>query len=447
MRKTASSVTAARRTIKMSFIVLSCAAFIGFGFEGSRVSAYSSGPPNSRTGAPGEPTCATVACHNSFAVNSGGGTLSLTGLPASYSPDQEISLTVTLNQASRAMYGFQITAIDGTGRRAGDLTVTDSRRTQKSSEPVNGNQRDYISHTFDGISPNGTNQNSWTFRWKAPLQSAGPVTFYAAGNAANGSGTSEGDFIYTISASIQPATIASMANVSAASFAANGAMSGDSIAAAFSTNMSSSTAVATSLPLPFELAGVQVKVRDAAGDDRNAQLFFVSPGQINYLVPQGASNGVATVMVRRSGDTIAQGTLPIETVAPGLFSANANGQGVAAAVVLRRRGAVDTFEPVAQFNATANRFEPVPIDLGPETDQVFLIVFGTAFRGISNLSSASATIGGTAGEVIFAGAAPGFAGLDQANIRIPRSLAGRGLINVVFTANGKPANSVQVNVR
>jgi uncharacterized protein (TIGR03437 family) len=77
---------------------------------------------------------------------------------------------------------------------------------------------------------------------------------------------------------------------------------------------------------------------------------------------------------------------------------------------------------------------------------VFLIVFGTGIRGVSAQSAATATIGGTNAPVSFAGATPGFEGLDQANISIPRSLAGRGLVDVVFSADNKTANTVQINI-
>ncbi len=437
---------ALKKRFKLSLIALLLAAFVIFGFDASRVSAFSGGPPNGHTGAPGELTCATSGCHLSFPVNSGSGALTLTGLPANYSPNQEIELTVTLNQADRALYGFQLTAIDDAGKKAGELIITNSTRTQKSSATINDNLREYISHTFDGTSPNGANRNGWTFKWKAPAQSAGQVTFYVAGNAANGNGTPEGDFIYTINARTQLGSVAPMANVSAASFAANAAMVGEMIAAAFGANLSTGTVAATTLPLPTELGGAQLRVRDAAGNDRLAQLFFVSPTQINYLVPAGTSAGLATVTVSRSSNDIAQGAMSIEPVAPGLFSANANGQGVAAAVVLRRRGGVDTFEPVAQFNSTTSRFEPIPIDLGQETDTVVLVAFGTGFRAAAQ-SAVSATIGGTASAFVATAPAPGFVGLDQANILIPRSLISRGLVDIVFTAAGKTANTVQINVR
>ena len=167
---------------------------------GRRASAFSSGPPTARTGAPGEITCAI--CHNSFPLNSGPGALSLTGLPASYSPNQELALTLTLNQANRNLYGFQLTVLDDSGRQAGTLIVTDDTRTQMGLDAIDGKLRQYLNHTLQGTFPTETNQGSWSFKWRAPAASVGRVTFYAAGNAANGNGGSSGDYIYTNSFTI-----------------------------------------------------------------------------------------------------------------------------------------------------------------------------------------------------------------------------------------------------
>jgi uncharacterized protein (TIGR03437 family) len=59
----------------------------------------------------------------------------------------------------------------------------------------------------------------------------------------------------------------------------------------------------------------------------------------------------------------------------------------------------------------------------------------------------TATIGGASSEVLFAGATPGFVGLDQVNLRLPRSLAGRGAVDIELRVNGQLANTVQVSVR
>jgi uncharacterized protein (TIGR03437 family) len=436
------------RLLKLTILSLFSAAFLMFELRGARVIANGGGPPNGLTSAPGEQNCATSGCHASFEVNSGPGTLAIAGLPASYSPNQEIELSVTLNQANRVVYGFQITAVDDQGRKAGEIILTEPQRTQTASENVAGQLRQYVTHTFPGINPNAMNQNRWTMRWKAPSQSIGRVTFYAAGNAGNGNGATSGDFIYTTSASLPPATLSAVASVSAASFAADGALAGESIASAFGAGLAANTVVATTTPLPIFLDDTQIKLRDATGAELNVPLFFVSPSQINYLVPETAAIGAATVTVRRNGADVARGPATITSVAPGLFAANANGQGVAAAVMLRRNAAgQDAFEPVARLNPATNRFEAIPIDLGSSTDQLFLLLFGTAFRNRGSLSAVSCTMGGINAEIIFAGPQGLLAGLDQANIRIPRGLAGRGSVDIVFKADNKTANTVTINIK
>lgn len=424
-------------TITVSLGVL----FAIYSLNGSAVSAFSGGPEPSLTGAPGESTCSS--CHGG---GPGGGTLGI-NLPANYSPNQEITLTVTLAQQNRARYGFQLTAIDDSGRRAGDLTTSDAN-TQTQLNSVSGNQRQYINHTSSGSNPVSPGQGSWTFKWKAPAQSVGRVTFYFAGNAANGNFTTTGDTIYTNNQSIQPApALSTLASVSAASFLGS-PLAANQIVAGFGTGLAQNITFASTIPLPTQLDGTSVGVRDASGMERPAGMFFVSTGQINYLIPAGTVNGAATITLRRNGVDTAQGTTNIEAVAPGLFAANANGQGVAAAVILRRRGTVDTFEQVAQFNSTSGRFEPILLDLGPEGDQVFLLAFGTGFRNISAQTAATATIGGTPAPVLFVGAVANLEGLDQTNITIPRSLIGRNMaLDVVFTADTKTANTVQIGVK
>jgi len=255
------------------------------------------------------------------------------------------------------------------------------------------------------------------------------------------------------------AEINSAGVVSAASFAPSGDLTSESIVSAFISNLPTSVQSAATLPLPLTLAGATVRVRDSLGIDRIAPLFFVSATQINHLIPNGTANGTATVTVTRNNGLltngaaiVSTGSINIATVAPGLFAANANGQGVVAAVAFRRKvNGQESYEPVARFDAVANRFVSVPIDLGPDvgpaSDQVFLIAYGTGFRNRSALSNVRAMIGGVNAPVFFAGATPGFAGLDQANLQLDRSLAGKGEVDLVFTVDGKTANPVKVNVK
>jgi uncharacterized protein (TIGR03437 family) len=200
-------------------------------------------------------------------------------------------------------------------------------------------------------------------------------------------------------------------------------------------------------PLPTVLDGTSIVVRDMNGTVRDAGLFFVSTQQVNYTIPAMTVNGPATITLRRDGVDFAQGTVNIETIAPGIFTANAGGSGVPAAVLFRRRGTVDTFETISQLNPTTNTLEPIEIDLGPEGDIVFLIAFGTGIRGLSSLTAASATIGGVNAPIGNVLPAPGFEALEQINIFIPRTLIGRKLVDVIFTADNKQANTVQISIK
>jgi uncharacterized protein (TIGR03437 family) len=165
-------------------------------------------------------------------------------------------------------------------------------------------------------------------------------------------------------------------------------------------------------------------------------------------MPAGTANGVAVVKVTTSGGQTIQGATLVATVAPGMFSANASGKDVAAATALRVKGDnTQIYEQVTQYDATVSGFVPVPIDLGPETDQVILVLFGTGLRARSALSAVRVTIGGVDAQVLFADAQGAFDGLDQINARVPRSLIGRGDVDVVVTVDGKSANVVKVRIK
>jgi uncharacterized protein (TIGR03437 family) len=106
-----------------------------------------------------------------------------------------------------------------------------------------------------------------------------------------------------------------------------------------------------------------------------------------------------------------------------------------------------SYEPIAQFDAAQNRFVASPLDLGPGTDQVYLVLFGTGIRHRSSLASVIATIGGANAEVSFAGVQVDFVGLDQINMPVPRSLGGRGEVDVLLMVESQMANAAPVNIK
>ncbi len=215
-----------------------------------------------------------------------------------------------------------------------------------------------------------------------------------------------------------------------------------SIVSAYGSNLSIGTAPATVLPLPTNLDGTTVTITDSAGASRLAPLFCVSPTQVNYEIPQGTAAGTATVTVKNQNGTTQTAQIQIGNASPGLFELNSSGL-VAASVLPVVSGKAQNLLPVYQLSGS--NVGALPVDLGPSTEQVYLEMYGT---GIRNATNVTATVGGLSVPVLFSGAAPGYAGEDQVNIGpLPRSVAGKGVVNIVLTAGGQTANTVNVSIK
>ncbi|MBI4750139.1 MAG: hypothetical protein HY774_16760 [Acidobacteria bacterium] len=160
------------------------------------VAAYSGGPDPGYTSAPGD-LGSCVSCHDSFELNSGSGVVTLTGVPQMYQPGQTYPLTLTVQQAGRQRWGFQLTAVASTGETAGTFVVTDPINTQLRSTTFDQITRTYIEHTQTGTFAGTPRMGRWTFSWTAPAQDRGSVSFYFTGNAANNDTTNQQDFIYS----------------------------------------------------------------------------------------------------------------------------------------------------------------------------------------------------------------------------------------------------------
>ncbi len=302
--------------------------------------------------------------------------------------------------------------------------------------------------TITGVNFTGVNAVKFANNVAAQftINSDTQITAVVPNGAANGPITiSKPNCADAQTASFTP--VGAVASVSAASFLGQ-TLASESIVAAFGSNLATSLQIANSTPLPTILAGTTVKVRDSAGVERLSPLFFVAPTQVNYLVPAGTATGAATVTITSGSGAVSIGATQIASVAPGFFTANASGQGVASGIAIRvRQDGSQSFEPIAQFDQAQGRFVAIPIDLGPSSDQVFLVLFGTGMRNVSALAAAALTIGGANSELFYVGAQGGFVGLDQVNARLPRSLIGRGEVDVVLTLDGKVANTIRISVK
>jgi len=232
-----------------------------------------------------------------------------------------------------------------------------------------------------------------------------------------------------------------VAVVSAASYVAP--VAPESIAVAFGTKLATQTVIAPAdadpglpgIQLPTELGGTTMEI-----NGRRAGLFFVSPNQINFLVPAETTAGMATISIRGGDGTVSNGMVRIEAVAPAIFTANASGRGVPAGLLLRvLPNGQQSYEEIAQFNPVTNMIELVAIAPKTSGERLFLILFLTGVRGAADLNqsnNANETVhlllGGEEIIPAFVGSQGIFLGLDQMNVEITPSLFGRGVVDAVI---------------
>jgi alpha-mannosidase len=219
-----------------------------------------------------------------------------------------------------------------------------------------------------------------------------------------------------------------------------------SIATAFGTSMATTSQAATTLPLSTNLIGTSITIIDSLGRQRSAPLFYVSPTQINYQIPENIALGTARIQISSPGQPAKKEYIQIVNNAPGLFTAQADGQGIASAQITRvKADGTRSDEGIVQYNSSTNSFSAIPIDLGNANDRVFLILYGTGLRG-RNLNAA-ARIGNQNISIDYIGAQGTYVGLDQVNIQLPRSLAGAGEVEVNLTEQGLNANPVKIRFK
>ena len=236
-------------------------------------------------------------------------------------------------------------------------------------------------------------------------------------------------------------------SVSAASYAP-GSVATEGIVSVFAEDFGARAESAQTTPLPKELGETKVFVTDANMVERTAPLFFVSPTQINYLIPEGTVAGEAKVVIANKGKVVSTGTMKVAEMAPAFFTANADGKGAPAAYAVRvKADHSQVSEAVAEYDSVQKKFVPSPINLGPQDEQIFLVLFGTGIRYYSSMNNVKATIAGVEAEVHYAGPQGQYVGLDQVNIRVPRSALVSGEMDLVLSVDGMKSNPVRVHIR
>lgn len=229
------------------------------------------------------------------------------------------------------------------------------------------------------------------------------------------------------------------AAVNGASFVAGGLAPG-SIVSLFGEGLSDGEQLASTIPLPEQLQNTQV-VLEIGGVQKAMPLFYVSPTQLNVLVPEGLPYGQGILRLRRQGIETSQFDVSVQPIAPAIFTANSNGSGSPAGHAVRARGAEQVKLGLFSCGQTSGSCQPTTIEWGGEDEDVVLVLFGTGFRNLT-AERPAATVDGILLDVAYAGPQGDFLGLDQINIRLPRRLRGTGQLNLVLTHAGMVANSI-----
>ncbi|HEX3143474.1 MAG TPA: lamin tail domain-containing protein, partial [Pyrinomonadaceae bacterium] len=241
--------------------------------------------------------------------------------------------------------------------------------------------------------------------------------------AVTNSGTENNSEIYALAPPARPANGTLTAILNDASFghepSATKALAPNSIAAAQGTNLANTTTQTQRLAdgtFPTSVGAVRVMV-----NGRAAQIFFVSPTQINFLVPPQTETGTAEVVVTNSENFPARGTVSILRAAPGIFTKT--GDGIGEGLILN-----------------ADTLQEGPFD--PTAGDLRLTIFATGAR---NAAVTTVSIGGrivNAEMVVSSNTMPG---LDEVHVRVPGDLRGAGTVNLLVTSDGRDSNPVTIN--
>ena len=168
---------------------------------------------------------------------------------------------------------------------------------------------------------------------------------------------------------------------------------------------------------PTNVGGTTVRV-----NGRLAQIFFVSPSQVNFLVPAETEIGIADVVITNANNFETRGKVTVLRAAPGVFTFSGDGRGEG--VIL-----------------DADTLQPGPFD--PSNGQRRLIVFAT---GVRNATQVTVQIGGRFVTVESVVPSSNLPGLDEIHLLLPADLRGAGMVELVVRADGRDSNPVTVTI-
>jgi uncharacterized protein (TIGR03437 family) len=172
---------------------------------------------------------------------------------------------------------------------------------------------------------------------------------------------------------------------------------------------------------------------------------YTSPAQLNVQLPSALATGEAAISVTNGGRTVLQDKIEVISLAPTLFVQTVNrlsrpvGQ-----MVWTDAAGVQHTAPLISVDSSG-RTTAATLDFSQTPGAITLVLYGTGLNG--STGTVLARVADVAATVSFAGAQGTFAGLDQYNIVVPRTLAGRGDVMLSISIGGMPATAVRLTLK
>jgi uncharacterized protein (TIGR03437 family) len=224
----------------------------------------------------------------------------------------------------------------------------------------------------------------------------------------------------------------------------NGGLAQGSLIAIFGTNLAAagSGVVGSGFPFQTSLQGTSARIGST-----DLLIVYVSPNQIGAIVPSTTPiSAAAPLTVTRGGQTSAPLNVGVVARALGVFTLNQAGSGPMVGLKFVSQAS----QPPTTLIEAMNRggvitifgtgLGAVQVPDGQPVPSSALAVPGVTPANVEVL------IGGVAAPVEFVGRAPGFAGLDQINVRIPPTAPLGCYIPVLIRVAGVPANATSISI-
>jgi uncharacterized protein (TIGR03437 family) len=283
----------------------------------------------------------------------------------------------------------------------------------------------------------------WRGTWQPQAPQTGPVTLLLSAASPTITTTAQSLVTGTVTGSAGVPVVMSKSVVDAASQQVHGdTISPGEIISIYGTNLAPQTVSAPGFPTA-QLGSVTVTVGGTA-----LPLFFVSPSQVNAVVPSNLAIG-QTVQLVVTVNGVPSVPLPMTVVTerPGIFTQSAGGTGAGA--IVDNGTANNPASYVVDATHPAHAGDIISIyctGLGPVNPPVD-VTQPAPNTPLSNVTGQlSVIIGNTSAEVLFAGLAPGFTGLYQVNARVPASVT-TGSIPVQVSVDNIPSNGVTLAIQ